>query len=211
LTNGQIVDLAYVAHQAMREGNIARIGGKITAKLAAAQLPTVITVVVSGNNAYISSSLKGGPILYNKADRIIPADHPDKKPYWRNPNGLCPAAITDGLRQCDKPLTDGTVVGHQNGGACGEVMVGWTMCEILGDAQAHTARVVAVEYATVTPRDYSANAPRHMVIKDPCGDDTPDVSHVIPMSSPNLQLADHKYRTGMPKVAKPSTSALAGR
>jgi hypothetical protein len=197
----------------MRDGNTARIGRGVNAKQAAAQLPTVITVVVSGNYAYISSSLKGGPIFYTKADKIIRVGHPDNKEFWRSFNGRCHPLIADGLRQCDKTLPDatGTVVGHVNGGSCGEVMAGWTMCEMVGDAQAHPARVVAVEYATVTPRDRRADAPRHMVIKDPCGDDTPGVSDVVRTPFTNPQIADHECRAGMRKAAKRSTSALAGK
>jgi hypothetical protein len=174
LTNGQIVDLAFTAHQAMRENNDARPG--LTQSKALAQLPTVITVVVSGNYAYISSSLKGGPILYSKTEQVKPDGGPDGKKYWKNPNNLCPAAITDGLRQCNKPMPndDQTIVGHTNGGACGEVMVAWMMCEMIQDARSHPARVVAVEYKPVTPGD--RRGPKHMVIKDPCGDDTPGVS-----------------------------------
>jgi hypothetical protein len=188
----------------MREGNTARQG---TAK----QLPTVITVVVADNYAYISSSLKGGPLLYSKADMIKPVDGPGKS-FWKNPSKLCPAAIHDGLLQCNKELPDGTsVAGHTNGGSCGEVMVAWMMCEMIGDARAHPARVVAVEYKLVTPGDKSANAPKHMVIKGPCGDDTPGVSLTLGDPYKNLKIADYKCRPGVPKAVKLSLSTLAGK
>lgn len=125
------------------------------------ELPNVITVVASGDHLFIASSMRGRNILYNERATVTPPG----KGFWKTVNGVCHPAIDDGLRQCNKAFPGGEIVGHQNGGSCGEVMVAWAMCDIVGDAHLNPARVVAVEFRE--------NAMR---IKDPCGDDTPGVS-----------------------------------
>jgi hypothetical protein len=161
------------------------------------QLPNVVTAVASGDHIYIASSMKGDNILYGSHVTIQPPDGTDKH-FWQTVRGVCHPQIDNGLRQCEKTLPNDQTVGHQNGGSCGEVMVAWAMCDIVGDAHLNPGKVVAVQ-----------SRGDAMMIKDPCGDDTPGVSFPVREMYGTLQ-ANHMYRPFPPRAVKPSTSISSG-
>jgi hypothetical protein len=125
----------------------------------------VITAVASGDYIFIASSMKGKNIFYAGEKSIRPPGAIKDSHFWQGVRGICHPQIISGLEQCEKALPDGELVGHKNGGSCGEVMAAWAMCDIVGDAHVNPAKVVAVEYYN-----------NEMVIKDPCGDAAPNVS-----------------------------------
>jgi hypothetical protein len=129
--------------------------------------PKVMTVVVQGHHVIFASSKKGPGLLYDpKKEPIVVPSTGKTETYWRNyKGGVCPVAIEKSLKECGM-LVSGALVGHQNGGSCGEVMAGWALCDHLPDAQISPAMVVTVERL----RDGS------LVVKDPCGAEDGDVS-----------------------------------
>lgn len=174
LRDEHIVDLAFVAHKAMKAqvGKDIGVNGPGTKTfrndLARGGGPTVMTVLVQGQRVFFASSMKGKGLLYDTkpTDIVVPKTQATEK-YWKNfKQGVCPAAVEQGLRACGF-VVEGTEheVGHKNAGSCGEVMVAWALCNTLPDAQLIPARVVAVE---------SLNG--KMVVKDPCGASPEDAS-----------------------------------
>jgi hypothetical protein len=160
----EVVDLAFEAHEGMRDAyrTFALDGSSIKAP------PTAITVVQLGDTAYIASSVKGGKsLLYdsfvqNKKQGTI-SPPPGKRPFWGDlKTGVCPGALLDGLRKCEKLTPLDEKMGHQNGGACGEVMAAWAMCNDGGPWPQSGVRVVAV--ASQFKSDVVS-------IKEPCGFD----------------------------------------
>ena len=140
--------------------------GKAGSKVLGNGAPNVMAVVVTEDDfAIISSSMRGPSILFDFARQTINPPSPDiTKVYHttKNPRGMCPAAVMEGLMMCEKESKVKTVgtMQHFFGGSCGEVMAAWAMCDVLGENHPTKARVIAVEKAQTTEQ---------RVIRDPCG------------------------------------------
>jgi hypothetical protein len=167
LKDEHIVNLAFVAHKAMKDQNVEDTkpdapGTKsFKNDLGRGGGPTVMTVVVQGEHVIFASSMKGKGLIYDdKISKIVVPKTQQTEKYWQNlKSGVCPLAIEKGLKECGF-LVEGTtsLVGHQNGGSCGEIMAAWALCDLLPNAELGPSRVVAVERVN-----------GDMVIKDPCG------------------------------------------
>jgi hypothetical protein len=176
--DGEIVHMAFVAYQAMREqlakDMVSSTHSKsLMKKVSRGNGPTVMTALVKGDHVYLASSMKGSGLLYDATtkDVFVPGTGAPAS-YWQNlKSGVCPAEIQEGLKECGF-LVKGTssLVGHQNGGSCGEVMAGWAACNNPPSAHTGPTRVVAVK-----------SVGGKMMIEDPCGAD-PDATPVCPTS-----------------------------
>lgn len=136
---------------------------------------TVAIVVTSEDQVIISSSMKSKPksgmLLYQVAKIKPPANVPkDQKSYafWDQlKTSLCPAAISEGLQQCEREVgTPGNsaVVGHTNAGNCGEVMAAWAWCDVLGN------KPVAAKVVAIIGRVDNEQTRKSII--DPCGGDS---------------------------------------
>jgi hypothetical protein len=172
--DGEIVHMAFVAYQAMREQLAKDMASStysksLMKKVSRGNGPTVMTALVKGDHVYLASSMKGSGLLYDATtkDVFVPGNNAPAS-YWQNlKSGVCPAQIQEGLKECGF-LVKGTshLVGHQNGGSCGEVMAGWAACDNPPSAHTGPSRVVAVK-----------SVGGKMMIEDPCGAD-PDATPV---------------------------------
>lgn len=175
--------MAFTAHESMRD-HIAtdkNAAGRSSAlrKFLKNGGPTVMTVAVQGQRVFFGSSIKGNNMFYDRTPLVVPPGG-QTETFWKNlKNNVCPAAIEAGLVACGMaiPGTDHTV-GHMMGGSCGEVTVGWALCETTPSAQMSTAKVVAVEFKN-----------NKMVIKDPCGTSLDDA----PVSFCNLRTVQKAH------------------
>ncbi|KAF1823140.1 uncharacterized protein K489DRAFT_225436 [Dissoconium aciculare CBS 342.82] len=169
--------MAFVAYQAMREqlakDMVSSTHSKsLMKKVSRGNGPTVMTALVKGDHVYLASSMKGSGLLYDATtkDVFVPGTGAPAS-YWQNlKSGVCPAEIQEGLKECGF-LVKGTssLVGHQNGGSCGEVMAGWAACNNPPSAHTGPTRVVAVK-----------SVGGKMMIEDPCGADPDATPEWIP-------------------------------
>jgi hypothetical protein len=162
--DGKALDLAFEAYQGMvdKHKNGRPPGGNFKDQ------PNAVTVLFTGDTAIISSSTKGpGSLLYegfidgtNEATVTPPTG---KRPNWGTlKTGVCPDVILDGLKKCEKTTPIQETMGHQNGGACGEVMAALALCSEPGPWPQKDVRIVAVALN---------NKAKRVTVKEPCGFD----------------------------------------
>jgi hypothetical protein len=146
-SQGEVVHLAYAAHQA-REDAFVKDRKALNSAFKRGygnKIPGVTTTLIIDDVAYISSSMKGGPYFYSLRH--------DKEPHWRAENledEKCTELVKKGLQACQvtsNPVR-GQRTGHRTGANCGEVLALQAYCRSgqTGDLEAKlaTATVVAI-------------------------------------------------------------------
>lgn len=125
--------------------------------------PTVTTVLVIDNTAYISTSMRGGSFLYRpKSGRTTPKDQPRHTVVLKN-RTKCGKEVVDALTRCQtKAEKDyGQLSGHRTGASCGEPMAMLAFCATTTgkDIKTSGARIVSIH----------SNDKGEAVVVPPCG------------------------------------------
>lgn len=134
-TDEQIVDLAFVAHNDMRNAHQA-IDFPTTYPGLSRKVPGVTTTLVIDNTAYISSSMGGGPFLY------IPNGNTQGSRFTNpDPAHPCPA-VQDALARCQARSVN--LSGHRTGASCGEPMAALAFCATHNQQPLTNAKIVTI-------------------------------------------------------------------
>jgi hypothetical protein len=117
-------------------------------KILPASIPTVTTVLVIDNTAYISTSMRGGSFLYKpRPAHKTPEGEPRHTLVFKN-KIKCAKEVVDALATCQtKAEKDyGQISGHRTGASCGEPMSMLAFCATRTEKDIKTsgARIVSI-------------------------------------------------------------------
>jgi hypothetical protein len=145
-----------------------------TATIEPVSIPTVTTVLVIDNTAYISTSMRGGSFLHKPRPAYkTPKGEPRHTLVFKN-KIKCAKEVVDALATCQtKAEKDyGQISGHRTGASCGEPMSMLAFCATRTEKDIKTsgARIVSIHNDR---KGKSAVVP-------PCGewDSTKKVHHI---------------------------------